>query len=200
MAQTKSANIDELTTVVRKAASGLSAHAVSALVAHPDAVTSALALTASMVGIDRIKKDTAAEKVGGSRPILVGSDEAGRRLDARTKPRNEQGLLGSDELAAKAGLKTRQSVHDWLKKRRIVGWEQAKRGYVFPEGQLDERGRPLAGIDRIVELFPDGYAAWVWLTTPLSALDGAKPLSLLKNGEIERVTKATQGDVQGDFA
>ncbi len=49
-------------------------------------------------------------------------------------------------------------------------------------------------------LFDDGYAAWVWLTTELSSLDGAKPLTLLAGGEIDRVAKVAEGDRQGDFA
>ena len=91
-------------------------------------------------------------------------------------------------------------MHDWLKKGRIVGWRGARRGHVFPAAQLDERGRPLDGLDRVAGLFDDGYAAWVWLTTELSSLDGAAPLTLLAGGEIDRVAKAAKGDYQGDFA
>jgi hypothetical protein len=104
------------------------------------------------------------------------------------------------ELAARVGLKTRQSVHDWLKKGRIAGWRGAKRGYVFPADQFDERGRPLEGLDRVIALFGDGYAAWTWLTTELASLDGATPLGLLAGGEIDRVAQAAKGDRQGDFA
>ena len=48
-------------------------------------------------------------------------------------------------------------------------------------------------------LFGDGYAAWAWLTTELSSLNGAKPLTLLTSGEIDRVAKAAEGDREGDF-
>ena len=54
-------------------------------------------------------------------------------------------------MAERVGLKTRQSVHDWLKKGRIVGWRGARRGHVFPAAQLDERGRPLDGLDRVAK-------------------------------------------------
>lgn len=49
------------------------------------------------------------------------------------RPKNE-------ELVIKAGLKSRQSVHewhDWRRKGRLVGWRNARRGYVFPAVQLD---------------------------------------------------------------
>ena len=81
-----------------------------------------------------------------------------------------------------------------------MGWRGAKRGYVFPAGQFDERGRPLAGLGIVVGQFDDGYAAWVWLTTPRPSLDGAEPLAVLGRGEIERVAAAARGDRQGDFA
>ena len=56
------------------------------------------------------------------------------------------------------------------------------------------------GLDRVIERFGDGYAAWVWLTTELASLDGATPLMLLWGGEVDRVAKAAEGDRQGDFA
>ena len=109
-------------------------------------------------------------------------------------------MLTSDQLAARVGLKTRQSVHEWLRKGKIIGWRGAKRGYVFPAEQIDERCRPLSGLDQIVPRFGDGYAAWHWLTTPRPSLNGAKPLVLMRRGETERVTAAAKGDLQGDFA
>ena len=126
--------------------------------------------------------------------------EAARRISARTRPGDGEELLSSDELAARIGLRTRQSVHDWMRKGRIVGWRGAKRGYLFPAQQVDERGRPPDGLEWIVPSFGDGYAAWVWLTTPLPSLDGAKPLELLHNGEVDIVAAAAKGDLQGDFA
>jgi hypothetical protein len=198
MAQTKAEKIDELTVLVRRAVKRLDADAVAALVAHPTAVEVALAATASTVGIER-SNASELEPIGGPEPVLVSRSKAGRRLAARTKAQSERGLLSSDELATRAGLKTRQSVHDRLRKGRVIGWEGARRGYVFPAGQLDERGRPLVGIGRIAAMFPDGYAAWAWLNTPLAALDGASPLSLLKQGKVEAVITAAQGDAQGDF-
>ena len=80
-----------------------------------------------------------------------------------------------------------------------MGWQGARRGHAFPAAQLDARGRPLDGLNRVVCLFDDGYAAWVRLTTELSLLDGATPLTLLARGEIDRVAKAAERDRQGDF-
>ena len=144
--------------------------------------------------------DTHLETIGGVDSKRVDAADAERRISARTRPGDGEELLSSDELAARIGLRTRQSVHDWMRKGRIVGWQSAKRGYLFPAQQVDERGRPLDGLEWIVPSFGDAYAAWVWLTTPLPSLDGAKPLELLRKGEVDIVAAAAKGDSQGDFA
>ena len=199
MTRASSGTMRELEDVLHEAAGCLSSAHVAALVAHPDAVRSALAVVADVLSMDDAERPEV-ETVAGAAPVRVVAEETVERMAERTREGGPEVLLTSDELAARLGFKTRQSVHDWLKKGRIVGWQGAKRGYVFPAEQFDKRGRPLEGLDRVVGLFGDGYAAWVWLTTELSSLDGAMPLTLLAGGEIDRVVKAAEGDRQGDFS
>ena len=189
---------NESESMLHDAAGRLSAAHVAALVAHPEAVCSALVAAADALTAG--ERGSGVETIAGPALSTVDADEADRRLAARTRGGVAETLLTSEELAARIGLRTRQSVHDWRRKGRIVGWQNARRGYVFPSGQLDDRNRPLAGLDRVTALFADGYSAWVWLTTPRPALDGAEPLTLLARGEVERVAEAVQGDRQGDFA
>ena len=199
MAPNNVAEMRELEDMLHEAAGRLGPVRVAALVAHPNAVRAALAAAADALSTSD-REEAAIETLGGGAPVLVGAAEADRRLAARAHDGAPETLLTSDELAARAGLKTRQSVHDWRKKGRIVGWQNARRGYVFPAAQLDGRDRPLAGLERVVGQFGDGYAAWVWLTTPRPSLDGTVPLTLLAQGEIDRVADAARGDLQGDFA
>ncbi len=199
MARVGGEKMRELEGVLHEAAGRLSPAHVAALVAHPDAVRSALAVAADVLTPDD-GVGAGSETVEGAEPVRVSAEEAAGRLTERARAGPPETLLTSDELAVRVGLRTRQSVHDWLKKGRIVGWRGARRGHVFPAGQLDERGRPFDGLDRVAGLFDDGYAAWVWLTTELPALDGATPLALLAGGEADRVAKAAEGDRQGDFA
>ena len=189
----------ELENVLQDAAGRLSPTHVAALVAHPDAVRAALAAAADALSMGDREREASVEIVQGTTPLLVDAEGSDRRLEARTLAGTPETLLTSDELAERAGLKTRQSIHDWRKKGRIVGWQNARRGYVYPAAQLDQRNRPLPGLDRVVAQFGDGYAAWVWLTTPRPSLDGATPLVLLARGEIEPVADAARGDLQGDF-
>ena len=199
MARVRGEKVRDLEGMLHEAAGCLSPAHVAALVAHPDAVRSALAVAADVLTKDEAARP-AVEAIAGAEPLRVGAEEATGRMAERTREGAPEVLLTSDELAARVGLKTRQSVHDWLKKGRIVGWRGAKRGYVFPAEQFDDRGRPLAGLERVIGLFGDGYAAWGWLTTRRPSLDGAKPLTLLAGGEADRVAKAAEGDKQGDFA
>ena len=204
MTQTKSRNIRELESVLHAAAVELSVARVAALVAHPEAVRSALAVVADVLSLQRVasscEDEADIETVADVEPLRVDAREADGLMSARSRPGTREELLTSNELAARVGLKTRQSVHDWLKWGRIVGWRGAKRGYVFPTGQFDERGRPPKGLEQVVPHFDDGYAAWIWLTTPRPSLDGMKPLVLLGRGESDRVAAAAEGDGQGDFA
>ena len=54
------------------------------------------------------------ETVGDDEPRRVDTEEAARPQAARTRESEAETLLTSDELAARVGLKTRQSVHDDL--------------------------------------------------------------------------------------
>ena len=191
-------DVRELEGMLHEVAGHLSPAHVAALVAHPSAVRAALAVAADALVADEAGR--LVESIGSDEPQRIGSAETVRRVSAHTRKGSPETLLTSDELAARVGLKTRQSIHDWLKRGRIVGWRGAKRGYVFPAEQLDDRGCPLEGLNRVAEQFDDGYAAWVWLTTERASLDGDKPLALLAKGEVDRVTEAVEGDKQGDFA
>ena len=153
---------NELEGVLQDAAERLSAAHVAALVAHPEAVCSALAAAADALTAG--ERGSGVETIVGPALSTVDADEADGRLAARTRGGAAETLLTSEELAARTGLRTRQSVHDWRRKGRIVGWQNARRGYVFPAGQLDDRNRPLEGLDCVTGLFTDSYAAWVWLT------------------------------------
>lgn len=199
MGQAKPECIEALTTVVQNAAGALSESVVKALIAHPSAVVSALAVAGNAL-VGKAPEEPQIEVIGNEPHPLIDEAEAEQRLTTRIRPAKREKLLTSEELAQLAELKSRQTVHNWLKKGRIIGWESAKRGYVFPAGQLDSRNRPQEGLDRITAHFADSYSAWLWLTTPSPGLDGATPLSRLRKGQIDKVEAAARGYGQGDFA
>lgn len=134
---------------------------------------------------------------------VLSEEEARRALERRTVTISDdydEPLVTSDEFAKLTGVRTRQTVHNWRVQRRIIGWEGAKRGFVYPTSQLDERGRPLPGLDRVLEIFDDdGFVAWEWLRTPLNATDGEPPLALLRRNELEEVVRLARGHREGSF-
>ena len=95
---------------------------VAALVAHPEAICSALAAADALTEGDGERRPEV-ETITG--PVLptVDATETGRRLSARARDGAPQRPLTWEELAARTGLKTRQTVHDWRRKSRIVGWQ-----------------------------------------------------------------------------
>jgi hypothetical protein len=188
---------EDLGKLVKSAASRLPDEAVSRLLANPDALAGALAAIAAT--LDR-PMTSEPELLGQRLANRLAVEEAQGRLDERTRTIAPKGLIGSDEVAARAGLKSRQSVHNWFKKGRIVGWKSAKRGLVFPARQLDKRGRPPEGLSEILPLFADGFDAWSWLTSSQTSLEGKCPLDLLREGRVEIVVAAAESEGQGDFA
>ena len=191
---------NELEGMLHDAAGRLSPAHVAALVAHPETVRSALAAAADALTAGDGERRSEVETIAGHVLPTVDATEADRRLSARARDGAPERVLTSGELAARTGLRSRETVHNWRRKGRIVSWQNARRGCVFPAEQLDGRNRPLPGLDRVAGLFADGSAAWIWLTTPRPSLDGAPPLALLARGEVERVAEAASGDRQGDFA
>ena len=105
---------------------------MAALVAHPEAVCLPLAAVDALTASERERSGV--ETIAGAALAAVEADEADRRLAARRGEAVSETLLTSEEPAARTGLRTRQSVHDWRRKGRIVGWQNARRGYVFPAG------------------------------------------------------------------
>ena len=202
MTDTASQNTAMLISVLRTAAADLSPNAVNALIAHPDAVRGALAATGAVLIQDGAPAALRGEIeiIGRRTEPRFSAEEARKIIEERTDAfEPDEEVLNSNEIAQRLGLKSRQSVHDWLRKGKILGWQTAKRGYLFPVRQFDQRNRPIEGLGEIVALFEYAEVAWDWLTTPVSSLDGEKPLSMLARGERERVVDAAEGHLQGDF-
>ena len=137
------------------------------------------------------------EAIKGSRASPENVKRGIARRTVAYEPDEE--VLSSSAVAARIGLKSRQAVHDRLRKGTIVGWQAAKRGYVFPTRQFDERNRPIEGVSEIVALLGDAYEGWMCLTTPFAAFGGEEPLRRLAKGDRDRVLGAAHSYLQGDF-
>jgi len=164
------------------------------LLDHPTFDTTTLA--------ERRKVATDWLPMGTADGLSLGAPESRRRRsnnDERTDstepdrvPTPQDEFLTSDEIATRLNVKTRQTVHDWRSRGSILGWQGAKRGYVYPARQLDSRGLPLPDVAQVVAIFGDHYSAWEWLTTPHASLNGAEPLRLLREGLADLVLSVAE--------
>ncbi len=211
MAHTTQLNTEYLAQEFRRVAQDLSPSVLDFLRDHPEALSGALSVFVGTVSTmaavcrrgDLVRTYSgAAGQVDGVEPTLLSQEEAERRLAQRVRSRTVStgSLLTTEQVREHTTLKTRKSVHDWRRTGRIIGWQGAKRGYAFPAEQFDDRGQPLEGLQCVCDHFPDGYSAWIWMTTPLESLDGDTPLDQLRDGQISRVARAAQGNAQGDFS
>ena len=119
-------------------------------------------------------------------------DERPKSANDNDVPTPQAEFLTSDELANRLNVKTRQTVHDWRSRGTVVGWQGAKRGYVYPARQIDSRGLPLPHVAQVISVFGDHHSAWEWLTTPHASLNGAEPLHLLRAGLTDAVLSAAR--------
>lgn len=117
----KNRNLRNLKSIARRAADGLGAADVTALVAR--AARPALAAVADALSSKRVGEALVDESatIAGAEMRLIDVEEANLLISSRTRTGRKEELLTSDELAVRAGLKTRRSVHDWLRKGKIVG-------------------------------------------------------------------------------
>lgn len=186
---------DELTNLLAKTAKTLPDNARQALLANPQALRSALAAAASAL----TGNEASIESIGSDDPAgLIDADDATRRIEARAVPARKQEFLSSEEMGERIGI-TRPTVHEWLRCGKIIGWQGARRGYLFPAAQLDKHGQPPAGLQRITALLGNEQAAWDWLTSELTLLDGDTALTRLRAGDVDEVEGAALSYREGAF-
>jgi hypothetical protein len=103
-----------------------------------------------------------------------------RLLDA------EGGTLSATEFAKTLRV-TRQAVDMRRIKGTLVGLDLGRRGFAYPAWQIG-----LHGLSEVLGELRE-YDPWTqvaFMLTPTAWLDGAMPLTLLRDGEVERVLRA----------
>lgn len=109
----------------------------------------------------------------------------------------EQGvLLTPKEFAQRSGVKSDQTIRNRLRKGRLIGWKEGKRGYLLPAGQINRKGQAIAGLSEVLQIIRNPKLAWEWTTRANSELDGQMPLTLLRRGSKKRVLDAATAYVE----
>ncbi len=194
---------EQLTALLQVAVQKLPVKTMQRLVKHTEAIASALAAAAAVIDADASSSgypEPAVEQVGSVMPLKrISAEAAEAELQRRTGPGDVGKLLTSEVFGERAGIKSRQTVHQWVKKGAIIGLEGEKRGLQLPAEQLDARGQPIPHLEALQGIFVDGYTLWMWLRSPVAVLVNRTPLELLRTHEIDRAIAAAHAEQQGDF-
>ena len=198
MAATDKPVSQEVTEMVINIVNQLPARVLARLVRRPEALKSAIQQAASSVA--RADREEAVEHLGGlRRQDTVSHADAAQRLDALTAPVRAERLLTSEEISRVLGVKSRQTVLNWQANGKLLGWQGAKRGLLFPAAQLDAANRPIPDLAAIRPHFPNDEALWDWLNIPMDELYGRTPMNTLRAGDVEAVEALALSYAQGDF-
>jgi hypothetical protein len=91
-------------------------------------------------------------------------------------------MLSSDEMAHRLGV-TRDTVNRRREAGRLLALSGAKRGFRYPAWQLDQHGKPVVGLERVLTAAGDAWSAYRWLTATHPELDNRSGLEALRKGQ-----------------
>lgn len=198
MAATDKPISQEVAEMVANIVNQLPDRALARLVRRPEALKKAVQQAAGVAA--REDREGEVEHLGGPpRQDAVSDADAAQRLDALTVPVRAERLLTSEEISRVLGVKSRQTVLNWQANGKLLGWQGAKRGMLFPAAQLDAANRPIPHLAAIRPHFPNDEALWDWLNVPMGELDGQTPIDALRASNVEAVEALALSYAQGDF-
>jgi len=95
---------------------------------------------------------------------------------------------------------SRETVNEWRKTNKVIGVQGAKRGFRFPQWQINGRGQPYPAIALILgELDGDHWAAWRFLEERVPEVSDIG-FQALAAGKDEALLKALVGRSYGSFS
>jgi hypothetical protein len=106
-------------------------------------------------------------------------------------------MLSADDFAKLLGT-TRETVNAKRKRGLVLGLEGAKRGFRFPEWQIDPDGKPYAAIETLQNQLGGAWAAYLFLVQVHGELDGLTGREALERGKTKQVMEVLSS-MGGDF-
>ncbi len=104
-------------------------------------------------------------------------------------------MLSADEFAAVIGT-SRVTVNAKRQNHQVLGLEGAKRGYRFPEWQVDEDGKPFAALPELFDrLGGSPWAVYRFLVQHHPELDGMTGREALQHGRSDEAIEAAESVV-----
>jgi hypothetical protein len=122
---------------------------------------------------------------------LEEPDRAGRRgalliAAASVWARHLDGLLEAEQVRALLGVRSRQAVHDLVRRGRLLRVRDSAGRALYPANQFDRHGRPFPVVGDVIGTFQAaGVSSWTiasFLGSAQVILDGKTPRSWLLDG------------------
>jgi hypothetical protein len=83
----------------------------------------------------------------------------------------------------------------------LLGLDGAKRGFRFPEWQVDEDGKAFDVLPKLLEILgPSPWGVYRFLTQRHNVLNGSTAKDALRCGQAEQVIEAAESMARGDFS
>lgn len=145
----------------------------------------ATAATAFRRTLDRLGLDAGEQSLGeptqfGQRAALLAAADSLWR-------RHLGGLLSLQDVQAMLGVRTRQAIHDLVRRGRLLGLPTREGRTVYPCFQFGPDGRPYPEIASVLLVFhATGANHWTvasWFTTEQPELGGRTPAAWLADGQ-----------------
>ena len=131
----------------------------------------------------------------GLEQALAAARARGRSKAAEILERAD--MLSADDFARLLGT-TRVTVNTKRQNGQVLGLDGAKRGYRFPDWQLDSDGKPFAALPILHERLGGAWAVYRFLVQPHGELDGLTGREALERGRTEQAIAAAES-VGRDF-
>lgn len=131
----------------------------------------------------------------GLEQALAAARARGRSKAAEILERAE--MLSADDFARLLGT-TRVTINTKRQNGLVLGLDGAKRGYRFPDWQLDSDGKPFAALPILHEMLGGAWAVYRFLVQPHGELDGLTGREALERGRTKQVIAVAES-VGRDF-
>ena len=100
-------------------------------------------------------------------------------------------MLNADEFAKLLGT-TRVTVNSKRQTGQVLGLDGAKRGFRFPDWQIDADGKPFAALATLHERLGGAWAVYRFLVQPHGELDGLTGREALERGRAEQALEVVE--------
>jgi hypothetical protein len=119
-----------------------------------------------------------------------------RGIETAARILDQDNMLSGEAIGERMGM-SRQAVDKARKTGKLLAIEGSKRGFRYPDWQLDQRGFRRSGLIEVLDLVGDGWDAYrFFMATDNNVLNR----DLLARGKVEEVLRKAQVWASGNYA